>query len=322
MIGGMATPNPPAIGSAIDVGSTSVHLLVAELHGHRLETLVDQSELLRLGVVVDETGELGPAARMRLVSAILRYTEMARSAGVAQAILVGTEPMRRASDAAVAIEELRAATGLGLEVLEHTEEGLLTLLGVTAGRPVRREILVVDVGGGSSEFVSVGPDDPPAAHGVRVGASRLTASIVEHDPPTPGEVHALLEEARRLVAAAPDVIPERVVVVGGTASNLLRIASGAIADRSLSRRRIASALVLLAHEPSDAVAASYGVNPVRARILPAGAAILGAILERYGVNRLRVTDAGLREGTILAAAHAGSDWRAELPALAAGWTSG
>lgn len=315
----MATLSPAAIGAAIDVGSTSVHLLVAEVHGHQLKPLVDESELLRLGVVVDETGELGPAARMRLISALLRYAEIARSAGAERATLVGTEPLRRASDATEAIAEAQAATGLTLDVLEHTEEGLLTLLGVTAGRPIRKELLVVDVGGGSSEFVSVGPDDPPAAHGVRVGASRLTASIVEHDPPTPGEVHALLEEARRLVAEAPDVIPERLVVVGGTASNLLRIVPGASFDRSLSRRRIASALVLLAHEPSEAVAAAYGVNPVRARILPAGAAILGAILERYGMNRLRVTDAGLREGAILASTHAGRGWREALPDLAAGW---
>jgi exopolyphosphatase/guanosine-5'-triphosphate,3'-diphosphate pyrophosphatase len=319
MIEAMATLNPFATGAAIDVGSTSVHLLVAEVHGHRLRPLVDESELLRLGVVVDETGELGPAARIRLITALLRYSEMARSAGAARAVLIGTEPLRRAADASEAIAEARAATGLALDVLEHTEEGLLTLLGVTAGRPIRRELLVVDVGGGSSEFVSVGPDDPPAAHGVRVGASRLTASIVDHDPPTPGEVHTLLEEARGLVAAAPDVVPERLVVVGGTASNLLRIAPGASTDRMLSRRRIASALVLLAHEPSETVAASYGVNPVRARILPAGAAILGAILERYGVNRLRVSDAGLREGAILASTHAGSGWRAALPDLAAGW---
>jgi exopolyphosphatase/guanosine-5'-triphosphate,3'-diphosphate pyrophosphatase len=315
----MATRAAPAVRAAIDIGSTSVHLLAAELRGHRLRPVADASALLRLGEVVDSTGELGTAARIRLIAALLRYRDAARAAGAADVLVVGTEPLRRASDATTATAEVAAATGLTLTVLDHVQEGFLTLLGVTSGRRIRRELLVVDVGGGSSEFVSVGPEEPPAAHGVRIGASRLTASVVEHDPPTPDELHALLEEARRLIGEAPDIVPERLVVVGGTASNLLRIVPGASADRSLSRRRIAAAMVLLAHEPAFVVARTYGVNPLRARILPAGAAIMGAIIERYGVPRLRVSEAGIREGAILARDRAGSRWQARLPRLLAGW---
>jgi exopolyphosphatase/guanosine-5'-triphosphate,3'-diphosphate pyrophosphatase len=318
----MAHRPAPVIGAAIDVGATSVHLLVAELHGHRLRVVLDVSELLRLGEVVDVGGALGPAARIRLIACLLRYRDAARAAGAGEPLVVGTEPLRRASDATDAAGEVASATGLTLHVLDHVTEGLLTLLGVTSGRPVRRELLVVDVGGGSSEFVSVGPDEAAAAHGVRVGAARLTAAIVAHDPPTPDELHALLEEARRLITEAPDVVPERLVVVGGTASNLLRVVPGGSVDRSLTRRRIAAAMVLLAHEPAGVVAQTYGVNPHRARILPAGAAIMGAIIERYGVPRLRVSEAGIREGAILAGAHAGSDWQRRLPQLLAGWGPG
>lgn len=315
----MAAEFAPVRGATIDVGSTSVHLLAAEIHGHRLRPLIDTSELLRLGEVVDHNGELGPAARIRLIAALLRYIEVAHAAGAGDPVLVGTEPLRRAADASATLAEIEAATGLALHVLDHTEEGFLTLIGVTSGRPVRRELLVVDVGGGSSEFVSVGPDDPPAAHGVLVGASRLTASVVTHDPPSPAELHELLDEARRRLEAAPDVVPERLVIVGGTASNLLRLVPGATNDRSLSRRRLAAAFVLLAHEPSEVVARTYGVNTHRARILPAGAAILAAILERYGVPRLRVSEAGIREGGILLVNRAGADWRSALPRDVAGW---
>jgi exopolyphosphatase/guanosine-5'-triphosphate,3'-diphosphate pyrophosphatase len=315
----MPTPAAPVIGAAIDIGSTSVHLLVAELHGHRTRTLIDESELLRLGATVDADGALGAAARIRLIGTLLRYAEAARHAGATTLSVVGTEPLRRAADAPQAVAEIEAATGLGVHVLEHDEEGLLTFLGVTGGRPVDREVLVVDVGGGSSEFVHAGPEDPPAADGLRVGAARLTGAIVAHDPPTGDELHRLLDEARRMLRGAPDVVPERLVVVGGTASNLLRVVPGAGADRALSRRRIAAAMVMLAHQPADAVAAAHGINPHRARILPAGAAIMGAILERYRVPRLRVSEAGIREGAVLAAAHAGDHWRAELRALTRGW---
>jgi exopolyphosphatase / guanosine-5'-triphosphate,3'-diphosphate pyrophosphatase len=315
----MATRAHPAIGAAIDIGSTSVHLAAAELHGHRLRIVLDSSDLLRLGDVVDATGELGAAARIRLVDTLLRYAAAARSVGAGIPVVVGTEPMRRASDASATVADIATATGIVVQVVDHASEGFLTLLGVTGGRPVRRELLVVDVGGGSSEFVSVGPGEAPAASGVRVGAARLTAAVVRHDPPTADELHELLERARRLIADAPDVVPERLVVVGGTASNLLRVVPGANADRSLSRRRIASAMVMLAHEPSEVVATTYGVNLHRARILPAGAAIMGAIIERYGVPRLRVADAGIREGMILAAAQAGDEWPRRLPELLAGW---
>jgi exopolyphosphatase / guanosine-5'-triphosphate,3'-diphosphate pyrophosphatase len=309
----------PRTGAAIDIGSTSVHLSVAEIHDHLTRSVADASELLRLGDTVDAAGILDPPARIRLIASLLRFAEVAQQAGAVQLTIVATEPFRRAANAADAAAEIERAGGHRVQVLDHDEEGLLTLIGVTGGRPVERELLVVDVGGGSSEFVDVRPGARPTAAGVRLGAARLTAGIVRHDPPSPDELHTLLEEARRLVGDAPDAAPARIVVVGGTASNVLRVVPGASADRQLSRRRIAAALVLLAQQPAAAVAEAYGVNATRARILPAGAAILGAILERYAVPRLGVSESGIREGAILAADRAGADWRSQLPDLAGGW---
>ena len=177
-------PGSAAIGAAVDVGANSVHLLVAVTRGHRLEPLVDESVFLGLGDNVNRTGELGSVSRAELVATLVRYVETARRLGARHVVLVGTEPLRRAADAANAVEDVTRTTGVSLDVLSHEEEGYLTLIGVTSGRRVTAELMVVDVGGGSSELVVVSAVGGVRAAGVRLGSASLTASIVRHDPPT------------------------------------------------------------------------------------------------------------------------------------------
>lgn len=302
----------------VDVGSTSVHLLVAAISGHTVEPLADESTFLGLGAA-SASGSLGPDLRAELVSVLVGYAERARATGATGTTFVGTEPLRRASDATSAALEVERATGLPLHVLSHEEEGLLTLLGVTSGHPVTVDLLVVDVGGGSSEFVVAGPDRAPSATGLRLGAATLTSEIVRGDPPAAAEMEAMRAFARSAVAPAPDAAPREIVAVGGTASNLLKILPAAARDRMLSRRRLGRAIAVLMAEPAAVAATRHAVNPTRARILPAGAAILEAVLSRYGAQRLLVSDAGIREGLALATAHAGRGWRGQLVELARGW---
>jgi exopolyphosphatase/guanosine-5'-triphosphate,3'-diphosphate pyrophosphatase len=187
--------------------------------------------------------------------------------------------------------------------------------------PVTHETLVVDVGGGSSEFCVVDRSGPPRAAGLQLGSARLTDRFVSHDPPTTAEVAAMRAAALEAVGAAPDASPTEIVAVGGTASNLLKLLPAAAIDRTLTRERIAEALAILAAEPAALASERHLIRLIRARILPAGAVIVDAILERYGVDRLRVSEAGIREGTILAVDHAGPAWRDHLAQLAHGWQS-
>jgi len=122
-----------------------------------------------------------------------------------------------------------------------------------------------------------------------------------------------------IIVAAPDASPSEIVAVGGTSSNLLRLLPATAVDRSLTRRRIAVALAMLTVERSSEAATRHLIRPERARILPAGAIIVDAILERYRADRLRVSEAGIREGAILAAAQGGAAWRDRLAAIARGW---
>jgi exopolyphosphatase/guanosine-5'-triphosphate,3'-diphosphate pyrophosphatase len=287
--------------------------------GHRLQVLVDESVFLGLGTAILERGYLGGAARGELTATLVRYADSARRLGATDVTFLGTEPIRRSADSAAIVHEVEAATGAPLHVVSHEEEAFLTLIGVTEGMPVTQETLVVDVGGGSSEFVIVDAVRAPRAAGLRVGSAMLTGRFVTHDPATLPEVEAMRAAAIAAVRDAPDARPGEIVAVGGTASNLIKILPAAVLDRILTRDRIAEVEAILASEPAAAAAERHLINPIRARILPAGGAIMSAILERYGAERIRVSDAGLREGTILVVSHAGHAWRDRLSDLAHGW---
>ncbi|HEY5436042.1 MAG TPA: hypothetical protein VIK13_12475 [Candidatus Limnocylindrales bacterium] len=316
----IVVPPGTVAGAAIDIGSTSVHLLVAAVGDHLVEPLVDESVFLGLGDRVATDGYLGAAARESLVEVLAAYVETARHLGAADVTLIGTEPLRRAEDGPAIVQAVEARTGVALHVLDHDEEGMLTLLGVTMGRALHSELLVLDIGGGSTEFVFGGESGPVRVAGLRLGAAALTRDLVRADPPTLAETGAMRAEAHRLVADAPEAAPTDVVAVGGTASNLLRLLlPGTALDRMLTRRRITVALAMLAVEGSADAATRHLIRPERARILPAGAIIVDTILEHYGLDRLHVSEGGMREGAVLAAAKAGPGWRDRLPVLVHGW---
>lgn len=314
-----ASAGPVAVVAAIDVGSTSVHLLVADVADGRLTPLVDQSAFLGLGDRVRREGTIGEELTARLVAALAAYAATARRLDARWVEVVGTEPLRRAHDSARVVHAVETSVGVPFHVLDHEEEGILTLIGATMGRPVTDDTLVVDIGGGSSEFVVAGRGRHPQATGLRLGAAALTAELVTHDPPSADELQALHDAAREGLRAAPDARPATIVAVGGTASNVARIAGlPAATVPVLSRAAVRAALDTLAVTPADALVARHGVNPVRARILPAGAAIVLALLDRYRAGELVVSDAGIREGVVLAISRAGRAWRDRLEALAAG----
>jgi len=292
---------------------------VAAIASHRLEPLVDESVFLGLGRAVTARGLLGRSVRAELTGTLVRYASMARDLGATNLTFIGTEPIRRAADASAVVHEIGMATGVPIHVLSHEEEAYLTIIGVTEGRPVVHETLVVDVGGGSSEFCVVDPTEPARATGLRLGSAGLTDRFVTHDPPTATELGLMRAAALTAVRGAPEARPVEVIAVGGTASNLLKLIPAAGLDRILTPERIDESMTILSADPAAVVAERYLVNPMRSRLLSGGAAIMAAITARYGIDQIRVSEAGIREGTILAVAHAGSAWRDRLAELAHGW---
>jgi exopolyphosphatase/guanosine-5'-triphosphate,3'-diphosphate pyrophosphatase len=304
------------VAAAIDVGSNSVHALVAIVTEGSLVVVHDESELLGLGDVVDLHGHLPPDAQAGLIASIERLVAVADTYGAQRTTLLGTEPMRRAANGAEVAAAVERAVGRPLVVLDHREEALLTFLGVTGGVPLRRELLVLDIGGGSSEWVVAGPRAPARAGALPTGSARLAALTLSSDPPTWAAIDAARARARQHVAAVPAAMAEAAVFTGGTATNLVRLAADG--ELRLTRSGLAAAYRQIATSPAAQLAASAAISLRRARQMAAGAALVEAFLEQFGLDAAEVSTASLREGAIVAAERAPDRWREQLRALVGG----
>ncbi len=308
------------VGAAVDVGSNSIHLLVGLVGPGGIQPLVDESDLLGLGDVVDIEGHIPDASRDAIVRTLERYATTAAARGAEDITFVATEPLRRATNGAEVLEHVLSATGRPLHVLSHEAEAQLTLLGVTGGAQGAGALMVVDIGGGSTEIILADCESAGVLVGVlATGSSRLTKTLVRHDPPTWFEINALRAESRRLVKALPGVLltarSPRCVMVGGTASNLVKLLPPAVGGtpaagglRTIELVDLPACFDLLSREPADALVTRFAVNRRRAGQLTAGGALVEALMARFGVDQAEISGASLREGAILAVAEAGDPW--------------
>ena len=286
------------IGAAVDVGSNSVHLLVAKLTDGGLETLVDISEQLGLGDFVDDGGAIPEDLQRGLIYLLRQYRDVALAQGAEQVTFVGTEPLRRATNGRQVAELVERETGIPLQILDKEEEGKLAFVGVTRGAAGSQSMLIVDIGGGSTQAVFYDPNTGIRIEGLNVGSKRLSSEVVKHDPPTADEISSLRSRAAEEASTLPDAKPDRAVFVGGTATNIIRV-------RPLAAAEFDALFATLTTVPAADLAQRYILRPRRALQLAAGAALAEAILHRYGLTAAEVSDASLRDGAIIAAARDG-----------------
>jgi exopolyphosphatase/guanosine-5'-triphosphate,3'-diphosphate pyrophosphatase len=315
----------PEVIAAVDIGSNSAHLLVALVDDRTVTPLADESALLGLGGIVDVEGRLPFAARASLIDALDGFARTARRWHARELLLLGAEPLRRAADASEVSDMVLGRVGVPIVIIDHAEEAELTLLGVTRGTPVEASLLVVDIGGGSTEAIFQAKGRAPRTFVIATGSNRLTQAADPADPPMPADRDLLTVRAREFLAGAPGHHPSRAVFVGGSATNLSRVVTGVrggdptTPETSLTRVGVEQAIHEVDRAPAAVIAERYRMTPMRARLLPAGAALMLAFMERYDLDAVEVSEASLREGAVLALRHAGSEWRAELTELTAGW---
>ena len=274
-----------------------------------MESLRDTSDLLGLGDTVDLHGEIPADVRGRVIDVLRTYIKTADRSHAERLTLVGTEPLRRARNSQVLGDEIWEATGLPLRVLTAREEAILTFIGVTRGRPPDSPLIVVDIGGGSTEISRWMPGQALRVDNIPIGSSRLSNAIVEHDPPTEGELDRLFSAAaeatnslkQSLASGRSESGGGHAIFVGGTATNVARLGR-------LTRDALAEDRRTLARLPVAAVSARFNVRPQRARQLAAGVAIVDVLLDVYRLNSAEVSDASLRDGTIISAARYGDGW--------------
>jgi exopolyphosphatase/guanosine-5'-triphosphate,3'-diphosphate pyrophosphatase len=296
-----------------DMGTNSTRLLVADVAaGGRLTQLERHTTVTRLGEGVDGSGRLGPAAMDRVCDALARYREIADAAGAERRIAVATSAVRETENGPELAARVRDEIGFDIRTIDGDEEARLTFLGATAGRP-GPETLVIDIGGGSTEFVSGRPGSAPTFHvSTRLGSVRQTERHLHHDPPRHDELEALADEACQIIAAAvPPPTREtvgRVVAVAGTPTSLAAIdqrldpydperVDGYVLDRAACERILAQLAVL----PVDRRAATTGLHPERAPTIVAGVAILVESLRLFGVGQIEVSEADILDGAALSA---------------------
>ena len=311
------------IAAAIDVGSNSVHLLLIEMDGDEPTVLRDESVLLGLGAMVDLEGFIPDDAAAAAIEAIADYVEAAQEEGAESITLLATEPLRRASNRTHFCKAVEEAIGRPLHVLSHDEEALLTVIGVLDGEPVEEPLLVLDIGGGSSEIVLLEPGADPVVGVIPVGSARLTAQHVEDDPPTEAEILELRAESHHLFSSLPTGHPVRGVVVGGSGTNLIRLTSDEDDEDErdwgvIDNERTARAIEIVKAHPSAELVDTYGLRERRILQMAAGASLIEAALDCYNLDAVEASDASLREGVIIAREQAGDAWREELVSLVMG----
>jgi exopolyphosphatase/guanosine-5'-triphosphate,3'-diphosphate pyrophosphatase len=282
----------------IDIGSNTTRLLVADRTAGQLTWVHQERAFTRIGQALLTDGRLGPTKVTEVVAVVRNQLESARIHGVGTVRLVATAAIRRAHNGQEFVDAVRVATGHQVEILSDREEARLAFVGVagTLERWPEGMLGVVDVGGGSSELV-VGerPDRIRWWTSLSLGSAALSHPEACADPPTADD----LERSRARIAAELEPLdvphPSLAVAAGGSATSLGRLV-GPVLDASTLRR----ALGLLSMSPAAEVAARFGIDPDRARLLPAGLLILEAAATAFGAP-LHVGRGGIREGVLLEA---------------------
>lgn len=303
--------------AAVDLGSLTVRLAVAEATGAgSYRILLHKREITALGEKVEIHGELGEAPQERTLQALSGFAAALREYGVAKGRAVATEAVRQARNGQEFLRKAGDVLQLPVSLLSPEEEAALTLTGVLSVLEERYRkaaaLLVVDVGGGSSEFILVRQNQEPMFASLPVGVLSVSSSRPLGDPPNPTRVEDLKRELRR---AFQDFLqfhfrrhlPQPPLLVG-TAGAVTTLAAMAQELRTYDPQRVNNYLLrrstveelgqLLAALPEAERSRLPGLEPAKARVMVAGALIILAILHATRQEQMVTVDAGLLEGVL------------------------
>lgn len=297
--------------AVIDIGTNSTRLLVADVDGNELTEVDRRTIVTRLGEGLEASGRLSDAARERVSQALAEYREAIDGLGAEPVVAVATSAMRDAENGPDFRDEIERRFGIDARTISGDEEARLTFLGATAGRDVGAETLVIDIGGGSTEFVSGRPGDDPGFHvSTRMGSVRQTERHLHSDPPTPAELAALAEDARSIVeGGVPAGVRARVeagIAVAGTATSLAAIDQQLdpydperVHGYRFGQAACERLLAQLAELPLEGRRELPGLHPDRAPTIVAGAGILLESIRACGLDEIEVSEHDILHGAAL-----------------------
>ena len=288
--------------AVIDIGTNTTRLLVAERDADGGVVELDRrTTITTLGQGVDQTGWLADEAMERVVSAIAEYRRLIDELGADRVVAVATSAMRDADNGPAFRERLKESYGVDARTISGDEEARLTFLGATAGRADDGRTVVIDIGGGSTEYVSGRPGEDPGFHtSTQMGSVRHTERFLKSDPPTEEELELLAQDVRRIV---PPVEADHAIAVAGTATSLGAI-DGAeeVHGYRLTLASCERIAAMLAGKTVDERRNVPGLHPDRAPTIVAGAVILTESIRSLDLSEVEVSDRDILHGAALTTA--------------------
>lgn len=298
----------------IDLGTNSARLLLVKYAADGTSsTLSQQKEVIRLGEGEFETGRLQTEAMDRAIAVCSRFAEMAKANGANDIVAVATSATREASNRNVFLQRMRSEAGIELRVISGKEEARLIYLGVASGARIdQRQALFVDIGGGSTEIILGDQSEYAFIESLKLGAIRLTARFFKPGfdaPVSDGDYRKLTNHIRAQMLRSVQALSRRSIdmVIGssGTIQNLTDITARRVLGRSPERDEeiatsdIRETVHILRSMPLAQRRKVPGLNPDRADIIVAGAAIIETLLNDLKLKGLRTSDRGLRDGMLI-----------------------
>jgi exopolyphosphatase/guanosine-5'-triphosphate,3'-diphosphate pyrophosphatase len=302
----------PRILAGIDIGTLTCRLLIAELApSGTLREVRSDRRILRLGQGVDRDRMLRGDAMARVAETLKEWCTLMEGYQVDASIAVATSAVRDAGNREEFVRLIHRQTGLEIEILSGEEEARRTILGIRSGLPAGvSDVLALDIGGGSTEFILDRPGQTPMMRSVDIGVVRLCERLLRHDPPTSEEIHQAREwvRAETVTAVGEMTLPVGLTFVGtaGTITSLAAMAQQlpTYEPARIHNYRLARTVVeelestLLARTKSERVGLP-GLEANREEVIAAGAIILRTVMETVKIPSLLVSDLGLREGVLL-----------------------
>ena len=292
--------------AAVDIGSNTVHILVADVVRNKLEDVAHYVEMPELGARVARTGSIGTKGRIDAVRPADPVAR-ARKHGYERLIAGATAAVRQASDGEAFAIKAGEVIGAPVHIISGRREAELSFLGVASRHAARREWAMVDLGGASTEVVIGRGHDMLRSATLPVGSGVLSSTYLS-DPPRPEERARLRKAALRELAHAPDGDIERLVATGGTASNLPIVLSKRSPPSVLTTADLLACERRLDARRAADVARHVGLPPNRVKALRAGVEAMLLFLDWYGLAVLQISHEGLRHGMLLAYLERGEDW--------------
>lgn len=297
--------------AGIDIGTLTCRLLIADLPpAGPLKELCSERRILRLGEGVDQSKRLKREAMDRVVQCIKEWREVIGRYQVQACAAVATSAVRDAQNRQEFLDRIKAETGLVVEVLTGAEEAERTMLGVRSGlAPAIKNVLALDIGGGSTEFILARQGERPVVRSIDIGVVRLSERLLHHDPPTSEEVGQARDWVRRETAEALAGMERAGCTFVGTAGTITSLAAMAqqlpayepsrIHNYRLLLKTVADLEQQLLSRSKAARAGMPGLEKNREDVIASGAIILRTVMDTLREQQCLVSDLGLREGVLI-----------------------